>query len=359
VRQDRKLRFGVLGAGAFAEACHVPGLQSHPQAEVVVVCGRRRERVEALAGRLGIPEFATDPAEVCARPDLDGVTICTPNDSHRGLALLAFAHGKHVFCEKPLGISVVEAEAMAAAAVASRRTHQVAFTYRYLYGVEELRRRVAAGDVGEPFLFRAQHDYWDGLRPEAKIGWRELQAPSGGGTLYDLGSHLFDLARYCLGPIEAVKGAVQHLPRTMREPSGEAMRPVETDDRAACWLRFVSGAQGDWSASRITPARGPNYVQVVGRDGALEAYLSRGRIDGLRVARAGSATWDDVPLPEAASDGESHALTRMMCSFVDACLTGAMGENDATFADGLAVQRALAAVERSAAAGWVPIDPPT
>lgn len=357
--QDRKLRFGVLGAGAFAEACHIPGLQSHPQAEVVVVCGRRRERVEALAGRLGVPEIATDPAEVCARADLDGITICTPNDAHRGLALLAFRHGKHVFCEKPLGLSVAQAEEMAAAATASGRIHQVAFTFRYLYGVEELRRRVAAGDVGEPFLLRAQHDYWDGLRPEARIGWRELQAPAGGGTLYDLGSHLFDLARYCLGPIEAVKAELQHLARTMREAFGEAMRAVETDDRAACWLRFASGAAGEWSASRVTPARSANFVEVVGREGALEACLSRGRVDRLRAARAGSATWEDVPLLEAASDGESHALTRMMRSFVDACLTGAMGEEDATFADGLAVQRALAAVEQAAAAGWVPIDPPT
>src|SRR6185295_8917526 len=104
--------------------------------------------------------------------------ICTPNAAHREQALLAFAHGKHVFCEKPLGLSVAEAADMARAAEASGRVHQVAFTYRYLYGVEELRRRVVAGEVGEPFLFRAHHEYWDGLRPGATIaepGWRELR----------------------------------------------------------------------------------------------------------------------------------------------------------------------------------------
>src|SRR6185295_1598719 len=183
---ESKLRFGVIGTGAFAEACHIPGLLSHPRAEVVVICGRRRERAAALAGKFRVREVATDAAEVCARQDLHGVAICVPNSGHRELALLAIRHGKHVFCEKPLGVSVAEAEEMTRAAEESGRSHQiaqVAFTYRYLYGVEELRRRLRAGDAGEPYLFRAHHEYWDGLQPGAALGWRELAEPSGGGVL--------------------------------------------------------------------------------------------------------------------------------------------------------------------------------
>src|SRR5215813_11396088 len=156
---ERKLRFGVIGTGSFAEVCHIPGLQSHPGAEVVVVCGRRRERAEALAEKLGVPEATTDLVALCSREDLDGVTVCTPNAAHREAPLLALAHGKHVFCEKPLGISVAEAEEMARAAEASGRVHQVAFTFRYLFGVEELRRRLREGEVGEPLLFSAQHEH--------------------------------------------------------------------------------------------------------------------------------------------------------------------------------------------------------
>jgi len=334
---DRKLRVGVIGTGGFAEACHIPGLLSHPQAEVVAVCGRNPERARALAQRFGIPEVCADPAELCARGDLDAVTICTPNAAHREQALLAFAGGKHVFCEKPLGLTVSEADEMLAAAEASGRLHQVAFTYRYLYGVAELRRRVRAGDVGEPFLFRAHHEYWDGLRPGAAIGWRELRKPAGGGVLYDMGSHLFDLARFVLGPISAVQANLQYLPRP----------GVETDDLALAWFRFASGARGHWHASRITPPRGDNYVQVVGREGALEALLSRGRLDTLRAARPGGG-WEDLPLPDEARDGQSHALGRMMRSFVDACLRGRLGEDDASFHDGLAAQQAITAAEESA-----------
>jgi predicted dehydrogenase len=339
VNDNRKLRFGVIGAGAFAAACHVPGLQSHSQAEVVAICGRRREGAEALAERFGIPSVHDDPAELCARDDLDGISICTPNAAHREQALLAFRHGKHVFCEKPLGRTVPEAEEMTQAAKASGRVHQVAFTYRYLYGVEELRRRVAAGDIGEPFLVRAHHEYWDGLRA---CGWRELMGPSGGGVLYDLGSHLFDLARFLLGPIDSVKADLQLLPRP----------GVETDDIATASFRFASGARGHWQSSRITPQRAQNHVQVVGREGALEALLSRGSVDALKLARPGKPGWEDLPLPDEARDGQPHSLGRMMRSFVDACLRGRTGEGDATFEDGLAVQKALTAAEMSAAGGW-------
>ena len=66
-----KLRVGVIGAGAFAESCHVPGVQSHPEAEVVVLCGRDSARTRAAAQRLGVPEVSLDYEEVCARPDIE------------------------------------------------------------------------------------------------------------------------------------------------------------------------------------------------------------------------------------------------------------------------------------------------
>jgi predicted dehydrogenase len=345
---DRKLRFGVIGAGAFAEACHVPGLLSHRQAALVAICGRRRERAQALADRFGIPFVTTEPAELCARDDLDGVSICTPNALHREQAVLAFGHGKHVFCEKPLGISVAEAAEMTRAAEASGRIHQVAFTFRHLHGVAELRRRVAAGEVGEPFFFRAHHEHWHGFLPAAAISWRGLRGASGGGVLYDSGAHLFDLARFVLGPIAAVRADLLFLPR----------QGVETDDIAAVCFRFASGIGGHWHASRITPPRAHNCVQVVGREGTLEALLSRGGVDALRRARPGHPGWEELPLPDVARDGHAHALDRMMRSFVDACLRGHLSEGAASFHDGLAVQRAIAAAEEAAGSGWARLDPP-
>jgi len=342
----RKLRVGVIGAGAFARACHLPGLLSHPRAEVAMICGRERKRTQSLADEFGVPSTTLDPAELCASGQLDAVTICTPNDLHSRHALLALKHGKHVLCEKPLGLTVRDAEEMANAANAQKLVHQVGFTFRHLFGVQELRRRVKMGDIGEPLLLRVHHQYFDGLAGPTEVRWQHRRDVAGGGVLYDSGSHLFDLARFILGPVMAIRADLH----CSRRPG------VDTDDVATVGLRYVSGAAGEWFASRITPARGPNSVQVVGRDGALEALISRGGFDAL--SRSSRSGWQEVSLPEQARDGRFHALGRMMHGFVDACLQDRICESAASFDDGLAVQRLIAAAEEAAKSGrWVGLEP--
>ncbi len=77
-----KLRVAVVGTGAFAEACHIPGVQSHPYAEVIALCGHRYDRTRLLAERMNVPAVYIDYEELCARADIDAVTIATPNVVH-------------------------------------------------------------------------------------------------------------------------------------------------------------------------------------------------------------------------------------------------------------------------------------
>lgn len=352
-----RLRFGVIGTGEFAEVCHVPGLQSHPQAEVVALCGRRYDRVRAMADRLNITDVYTDHRELCARDDLDGVTVATPNVFHAEQALAALTQGKHTFCEKPLGMNVAEVREMVRVAETSGKLHQVAFTFRYAYGVRELRRRVWAGDIGEPYYLRIQYDSWEGLRPDWKVGWREKREFAGGGLLYDLGSHLFDIGRFILGPIDSVAGFVHGLPRQRLDERTGEMTEVETDDMAAAWFSYQTGIRGQWFLSRMTPPFGENgYVEVIGPEGALKASLSRGRIDCLKISRPAKPDWEQLPLPEQAKDGKPHCLGIMMRSFVDACLRGKLNDDmDASFHDGLAAQEDIAAViEANKRLVWMP-----
>ncbi len=268
----RRLRFGVIGTGSFAEACHVPGLQSHPQAEVVALCGRRYDRVRAVADRLHIPDVHTDYEELCSRNDLDAVTIVSPNVEHARQARAALTSGKHVFCEKPLGMTVSEASEMVRAAEASGKVHQVAFTYRYLYGVQELRRRLLQGDIGTPYYLRVHYDCWQGLQPDYQVGFRDKLDLAGGGMLYDLGSHLFDLARFVLGPIETVTGFSQLVPRQRVDSHTGKLANVETDDIAAAWFIHENGIRGQWFASRVTPSCGDKgYLEVIGPGGGVES----------------------------------------------------------------------------------------
>jgi len=353
------LRVGVVGTGAFAEVCHIPGVRSHARASVVAVCGRRAERARALADRLDIPDVHTDFRELCARDDIDAITIAAANVAHAEIAIAALRHRKHVFCEKPLGMTVPEARAMVREAERSGRVHQVAFTFRYNFGIRELRRRVLAGDIGQPFYVRVQYDNWDGLKPEWRVGWREKQAIAGGGLLFDLGSHLFDVARFVLGPIETAIGYAHHIPRERPDVDTGHPTAVETDDLANVWFRHAGGPRGQLFVSRITPSFTQNgYLEVIGTEGALKASLSRGKFDFLKISRPTSPEWADVALPAAAADGQPHALEIMMRSFVDACLRGRLDpEVDASFRDGLAAQEALAAVLESQKRGcWVPLD---
>jgi predicted dehydrogenase len=338
-----KVRFGVIGTGEFAEACHLPGLQSHPQAEVIALCGRSYVRARSLANRFSIPDVHTDYAELCRRDDLDAVTIVTPNAFHAEQAITALDQAKHVFCEKPLGMNVAEASEMVRVAERSGKVHQVAYTFRYGYAIQELRRRVQAGDIGKPFYVRIQYDSWDGLRPDWETGWREKQELAGGGLLFDVGSHLFDILRFVLGPIESVTGFVQRIPRSRRERQSGQITTVETDDLAAAWFTQGDGIRGQWFVSRITPPFGEyGYLEVIGLEGALKASLSRGKIDVLKISRPLQPDWELLPLPVEARDGKPHCLGLMMRNFVEASLRGSLDAKiDASFHDGLAAQRCI------------------
>ena len=341
-----KLRCGIIGAGDFGAICHLPGLQSHPQAEVVALCRRSYDPARSLADKFGVPDVHKDYLELCARNDLDAVTVATPTVVHAEQSIAALRSGKHVFCEKPLAMNLLEAREMVRVAEDSGKVHQVGFTFRYNFGVQELRRRVRAGDIGLPYYVRVQYDGWEGLRASFRSGWQDKLDTAGGGVLYNLGSHLFDIVRYLFGPIERVTGFLHNLPRQARHrQTGELVR-VETDDLAAVWFRHENGLRGEWFISRITPpfAR-KGFLEVIGPEGALKAGLSRGSVDRLRVSRPTSQRWIDLPLPVQASDGQPHCLGTMMRSFVDACMRGRLDSDiDASFQDGLAAQQAMAAV---------------
>ncbi len=347
--QSKVLRIGVIGTGAFAEQCHLPGLQSHPQAKVVAIAGRRPERLQSLATQFNIPDVYTDYHELCARTDLDAITIVTSNSEHAAQATAGFASGKHVFCEKPLATSLTEAKEMVRTAELSRKVHQVAFTYRYLYGLQELRRRIQRGDIGAPYHVRAQHNSWDGLLFKSS------------GVLRDVGPHLFDLARFLFGPLQSVTGLYRHLPHVHHDRKDDRAKSSAqtTDDLATAWFTHKCGVQGQWFSSRVAPSyAGKAHIEVIGKEGALRASLSRGSIDTLQIVRSSSIQWEEVPLPAEARNESPSALGIMMRSFVNACLRGKLDPDiDASFHDGLAVQLAIDAVETaSARLPWIPVE---
>jgi predicted dehydrogenase len=346
---NHKLRIAIIGTGKFAEVCHIPGIRSHPNAEVSAIYGRDKEKAKKLADKFGILHSTDDLESLCADPNIDAVTIASANSAHASQAIMALSHGKHVFCEKPLAMNDSEATEMLKAARLSGKVHQVAFTFRYNYGIRELRRRIAAGDIGTPFHTRIQYDRWDGLAPGSKASWRDRRNDAGAGLIFDLGSHLFDIHRYVLGPIDSVIGYTHTVPRTLPHEDNGDMIEIETDDMVNAWIQHQNGLRGQFFISRVTPPFAElGYLEVIGSEGALKAALSRGGVDFLKSSKPESPEWINLPLPPEASDGKTHALDMMMRGFVDACITGEINrEFDATFEDGCAAQFAMSALMKS------------
>jgi predicted dehydrogenase len=349
------LRFGIVGAGRFVEVCHAPGLQSHPGAELVALCSRTRSRCEEVAARLGIPRTYTDYEELIARPEIDAITICTPNVSHHPIAMAAFRAGKHVFCEKPLAMTLREAAEMWQAARASGCIHHVAFTFRYTHCLAEMRRRIRAGEIGRPYLVRVRGEGWGDLRPTARVEWRHRKELAGAGMLADMGSHYFDLVHWVLEPIGSVCARLLTVPRTRSTSDGESVA-VNTDDLAQGWFQTRSGHAGEFYSSRVTPAHGETgYFEVLGEEGALMTFPTRGNREELRLLRPGRPE-EPLPLPPS-PPGEPHALGKMMRAFVDAILRGhSDGDLDPSFEDGWRVQCVIDAVTRSdTTQRWEPV----
>jgi predicted dehydrogenase len=377
------LRVAMIGHG-FMGAAHSQGWRVAPRffdlpspVEMAVVVGRRAEGAAAAAAKWGWAESATDWREVVARDDIDVVDIVTPGDSHAEIAIAALAAGKHVLCEKPLANSVAEAEQMAdAAAEAFARgvVAMVGFTYRRVPAVGLAKQLVAAGKIGRVQQVRAAY-LQDWLAdPEAPLTWRLDKSLAGSGSLGDIGAHAIDLSEYVTGmKLASVSGTLETLVTerpVMASASGLSGKggtergPVTVDDVALVVGRYDSGVLGTFEATRFATGRkNALRLEVSGTTGAIafdledmnalqfyDATDPEGE-QGFRRIQATEAVHPYVAAwwPPGHILGYEHGFSHQVVDFTRAIADGTQPEP--SFADGLHVQRALAAVEASSSAG--------
>ncbi len=159
--------------------------------------------------------------QICADPEIDAVIIATPNFTHRPIAVAAAKAGKHVMCEKPLGLNAGEVREMYLAARDAGVVHMTAFTYRFAPAMRYLRHLVKSGALGTPRHFRSQRFLdW----PETSWGWRQYKDKAGAGDLFDMTIHRIDFAIDLLGPINSVCGAVARFAERTKTADGERAR---------------------------------------------------------------------------------------------------------------------------------------
>ncbi len=325
-----------------------------------VLCGRDAERTARAAERLGFSEHASDWRTVVRRPDVDVVDVCTPGDSHAEIAIAAAQAGKAILCEKPLANSVAEAEAMLAAVGAAGVAHMVCHNYRRLPAVALAKRLLEEGRLGLVHHYRGAYLQDWIVDPAFPRVWRLEKARAGSGALGDIGSHQVDLARFLVGEIAEVSGLLETFIAERPLPDGGGRGRVDVDDAALALLRFEGGAIGSLEGTRFAPGRkNANRLEINGSRGSLafdlerlnelELYEEQGAQSGFRTVLATDPSHPYVAAwwPPGHGLGYEHSFVHTMADFVGALSRGE--QPSPSFADGLANQRVLAAIERSAA----------
>jgi predicted dehydrogenase len=241
------LRIGVIGAGSIATA-HLDAYAAHPEVELVAIADMNLERARAVADRCGARRAYGDPQELLADPEIDGVSVCTWNNSHATWAIAALEAGKHVLVEKPLARTLEEALEIQRAADASDRVLQVGFVRRHAPNCQVLKSFIDAGELGEIYYAKASCI----RRAGNPGGWFADKEISGGGPLLDIGIHVLDLCWYLMGSPAAVtvsgstydllgnRANVTTLPRYKAADYDPERNSVE--DMATALVRFENGA---------------------------------------------------------------------------------------------------------------------
>jgi predicted dehydrogenase len=368
---------GAAHAHAWRTAPHMFDLPLTPA--MVALCGRDAAAVKAAADHQGWASAETDWRELIARPDVDLVDICTPGDLHAEIAIAALDAGKHVLCEKPLANTPAEAEAMTAAAqrAAARGVRSmVGFNYRRVPALALARTLVAEGRLGEIRHVRATY-LQDWLTdPAFPLSWRLVRERAGSGALGDLGAHIIDLAQYLTGePITAVSGSLRTFvgqrPVTGRAAGEPQTGTVTVDDAAVFTARLGAGVTlGSFEVSRFAAGRkNALRIELNGSLGSVAFDLER--LNELEFHdHAGSAltagftrilvTEPDHPYlsawwPPGHVLGWDVTFSHEIADLLTAIATGTQPRP--SFADGLQVQRVLAAVQESAASDsrWITV----
>ena len=271
-----KVRIAIIGAGAVADYHHVPGIRIDPRAELVAICDPNQELLAKRQADWGPLKATTEYERIAADPDIDAVIICTPNFTHLPITLACVEGGKHVMCEKPLGLNFDESARMYRAARNKGVRHMTAFTYRFAPSMRYVKHLVASGALGTPRHFRSQRFLdW----PETSWGWRQYKKLAGAGDLFDMTIHRIDFAQDLLGPIKSVCGAVARFAPRDCDAQGKPCPPSEVDDWSSLIGVFESGAVGVWEGSTLMKGYhnsgfGYEWAEVNGSEGSAAYQLT-------------------------------------------------------------------------------------
>ncbi len=257
------LRYGIIGLGGWARGVHIPNLNQIKQARIAAVCSRSEEnRAKALALCGGGPKAFADYRELLASPEVDAVVIATPNNTHAAISREALAASKHVYCEKPMGLSVVECDDVIRVAEESGLVFLVGHELRFAPIVREVKDMVERGVIGRLTMVRTDLM----RRPLGMAAWR-LDPASYGGVMMDVGIHYLDLLCYLTGAA----------PRRVCGVGGD-VAGVGYMNQCQVVLDFEGGGIGAFGMCLYCQFGGEITVSLFGTQGRIEVLAQAGQI---------------------------------------------------------------------------------
>src|SRR3954468_20611489 len=288
----REIGIGLIGTGfmgkahAFAYRA-VAGIYPDSLRPVLrAVADVNGPAAEKAASQFGFRCSLTDWRALVADPEVEIVSITTPNVMHREMALAAASAGKHIHCEKPLAPNAEAARHMMEAAEAAGVTTQVGFNYIKNPILKLARDMVASGELGEITGFRGIHAEDFMADPEIPWSWR-IDPSGGAGVIADLGSHIIGMARFLLGPISEVNADLDTVVKNRPvAPGASERRSVEVDDIARLTVRFARGCRGTIEANWVATGRKMQLgFEINGTKGTL--VFNQERLNELHFYQAG------------------------------------------------------------------------
>ena len=345
-----------------------PDLEVEPVLKAL--CGRSEEKVKAAAEKFGFESYETDYKKLCARPDIDLIDIVTPGNTHVEIAVEAARNGKMVICEKPLANTVAEAETMLKAVEEAGVPNAVCFNYRRVPAVALAKKMIEEGRLGKIYHFRGTYLQDWIVDPNMPLVWRLVGDIAGSGSHGDQNAHLIDTALYLLGPIGEVSGMLDTfikqrplLAESDDRLGGKAsseMGEVTVDDSSIFMARFNSGAVGTFEATRMAAGRkNHNRFEINGSKGSIAfnmermnelEYYNADDPEEVRGFRTIQTTDNAHPYtsnywPVGHIIGYEHTFINFMHDVLQDFAAGR--PSHPSFAEGLAAQRVLDAVDRS------------
>ena len=370
----KPLNVGLIGYGfmgkahsnAYAKVGHFFKLDRQPVLKAV--CGRNAEQAKAFAQQWSYESVETDWRKLVERKDIDAIDICTPNNTHKEIALAAAKAGKMILCEKPLAMNAEEGREMVRAVEQANVPNMVWYNYRRVPAVTLAKQLIDAGKLGKIFHFRAQFlQDWTISKDLPQGGtalWRLDVNAAGSGVTGDLLAHSIDTAVWLNGGMKSVSAMTETFVKERKHNLTGKVEPVGIDDACAFMGRFKNGSLALFESTRYARGHKALYTFEINGEHASIAWdlhdLHRlsyfdHRDEGiLRGWRSIHVTDSDHPYMKhwwvpGLQIGYEHTFVHQVADFIESLSAGKPAHP--TFKDALETQVICDTVLKSAKSG--------